>query len=269
MREYDENEGLLLALNNYTYAFLKQNLFSYAWDYLAKNVWVHILMRPLQEKNNASSDLIFSVLAGIYNKKDLPYLYAYIEITYNSLAMFQDELPFQISAHLDSDFESGVNDILSRFNTGLTLCSGYIIEGLDIVARQGIETALEVTDPASKSIRTALNAISINGSQDADLCIREAACAVEYTIKERMNVNTLSDGTKKLIKENINNGGKNIHGVLLKSLERFYDYTSDTARHAATKQLTIEEAHLALGLSAAWVNFLRKFLPEKSEDGNP
>lgn len=242
---------------------------TYAWNDLSKNIWIHVLMRPLQQKENVPSNFIFTVLEEIYNKKDLPYLYAYIELTYDTLVGFSKKLPIQTSLDLDNNFESGINEILSQYNTGLTLCSGYIIEGLDTVAKQGIETAIEMTDPASKSIRTALNAISINGSQDADLCIREAACAVEYTIKERMNVNKLSDGTKELIKENINNGGKKIHGALLKSLERFYDYTSDTARHAAIKPITVEEAHLALGLSAAWVNYLRTVLPEKSEDGNP
>lgn len=267
-REYDEKEGLLLALNNYIYAFLKQNLVTYAWNDLSKNIWIHVLMRPLQQKENVPSNFIFTVLEEIYNKKDLPYLYAYIELTYDTLVGFSKKLPIQASLDLDNNFESGINEILSQYNTGLTLCSGYIIEGLDTVAKQGIETAIEMTDPASKSIRTALNAISINGSQDADLCIREAAIAVEYTIRKRMSVTKLQNGTKIIYNKNVTNGDKDIHKALLKSLERFYDYSSDTSRHGAIEPLSIEEAHLALGLSAAWVNYLRTVLPEKSEDGN-
>ena len=269
LREYDEDKGLLLELNNYTYAFLKQNRVSFAWNDFGTNVWVNLLMRPLQQKDNVPSDFIFSVLEEIYSKNDLAHLYAYIELLYDSLASFSAELMPQIFLNMDSEFESGINDVLSRFNTGFSLCSGYIIRGLDSIAQQGIETTLEENDPASKNIRTALEAISINGPEDADLCIREAACAVEYTIKTRLNVNTLLDGTKKIKKGNANNVGQVIHGALLTSLERFYDYTSDTARHSATKPLTIEEAQLALALSAAWVNYLRKVLPEPRMDGNP
>ena len=269
LREYDEDKGLLLELNNYTYAFLKQNLVSFAWNDFGTNVWVSLLMRPLQQKDNVPSDFIFLVLEEIYSKSDLAHLYAYIELLYDSLARFSAEPMHPLFLNIGSEFESGINNVLSRFNTGLSLCSGYIIRGLDSIAQQGIETTLEENDPASKNIRTALKAISINGPEDADLCIREAVCAVEYTIKTRLNVNTLLDGTKKIKQVNANNTGRVIHGALLTSLERFYDYTSDTARHSATKPLTIEEAQLALALSAAWVNYLRKVFPEPRMDSNP
>ncbi|WCE94244.1 hypothetical protein [Acidithiobacillus ferriphilus] len=274
LREYDENKGLLLELNNFTYDFLRQGSVSFAWNDFGKNVWMNLLMRPLQQKENTPSDFIFTVLEEIYNKNDLAHLYAYIELLYDSLAglakTFSIGLMSQPFANLDINFETGINDILYRFNTGLLLCSGNIIKGLDIVTQQQIGTVLEENDPASKNIRTALKAISINGPEDADLCIREAACAVEYTIKTRLNENTLLDGTKKLKGAKVNNVGQAIHGALLKSLERLYAYTSDTARHSATKPLTIEEAQLTLSLSAAWVNYLRKVLPEPPRmDGNP
>jgi len=145
---------------------------------------------------------------------------------------------------------------------GLVLCSGNIVSGLDSTTKAQIENVLEVDDTASKSIKTALQAISIDGPEDADLCMREAACAVEYTIKARLSVNTLSDGTRKLKAAKVDNSEQPIHGALLKSLERLYDYTSDVARHASVTHLTVEEARLVLSLSAAWVNYLREVLPE-------
>ena len=167
-----------------------------------------------------------------------------------------------IFGNLNVEFETGINNILTRFNTGMLLCSGNIVNGLDGSTMEQIKNVLEVHDTASKNIKTAIRAISIDGPEDADLCIREAVCAVEYTIKTRLNVNTLSDGTRKLRAAEVNDSEQAIHGALLKSLERLYDYTSDVARHASVKHLTVEEARLVLSLSAAWVNYLREVLPE-------
>jgi hypothetical protein len=109
---------------------------------------------------------------------------------------------------------------------------------------------------------------SIRGQENADLCIREATCAIEFIIRTRLNVKQLSDGTKILSNGGIIGMKQYIHPALLKSLENYYGYSSDSVRHAATKPISIDEAHLALALSAAWVNFLRKTLPEPTVDEN-
>lgn len=267
LREYDEKKGLLLELNNFIYDYLKQTVASYVWNDFGKSLWVNLLMQPLQNKENIPSDFIFTVLDEMHTKKDLAHIYAYIELLYHSLSDLSKRFSLgpsmtQLFSGLDVNFETGINDILCKFNTGLLLCSGNIVKGLDSTTKEQIEIALKEDDTASKGISTALKAISINGPEDADICIREAVCAVEYTIKTRLNVKTLLDGTRMLTETHAKNGNHCIHGALLKSLARFYDYTSDTARHSATKPLTIEEAQLALALSAAWVNYLRKVLPD-------
>ncbi len=261
LRNFDEKNGLLLELNNFIYSFLSRSLM-FRGDF-AEKIWTSLLMRPLQEKESYSPDIIFAVLKEIYDKKDIPSLYAYIELLYDSL----DELSKKVSAiptfastcgSLNKEFETGINNVLTRFNTGLLLCSGLIVDGIEGTAAEEIQIALEEPDTASKSIRSALKAISMDGPEDADLCVREATCAVEYTIKKRLNANTLTDGIGKL---RATQSKHVIHGALLKSLENFYGCASDTARHSAVKPLTLEEARLALSLSAAWVNYLRKVLP--------
>jgi len=266
LRDYDKSEKLLLDLNNYVYAFLNQSPVPYAWVDFGESVWVHLLMRPLQEKDCPTS-FIFSILQEIYANKDVAHLYAYIELLYDTLSSSSKTFPILFS-NLADDFETGINDILSRFDTGLTFCSGFIIKGLDSLTKKEIETALEENDTASKNIQSALQAISIRGQEDADLCIREATCAIEVTIRTRLNVKHLSDGIKKLRNPNKITIKQSIHPALLNSLENFYGYSSDNARHGATKPISIDEAHLALALSAAWVNFLRKTLPEPRVNEN-
>ena len=265
LREYDADKGLLLELNNFTYNFLWK--VSIARDNFGEKIWTRLLMRPLQEKESAPTDFVFDVLKEIYNKNDLAHLYAYIELLYDSLSDLSEKVSSISSmafifGNLNVEFETGINNILTRFNTGMLLCSGNIVNGLDGSTMEQIKNVLEVHDTASKNIKTAIRAISIDGPEDADLCIREAVCAVEYTIKTRLNVNTLSDGTRKLRAAEVNDSEQAIHGALLKPLERLYDYTSDVARHASVKHLTVEEARLVLSLSAAWVNYLREVLPE-------
>jgi hypothetical protein len=272
LREYDEKKGLLLELNNFIYNFLFR--ISIAQDNFGEKIWTRLLLRPLQEKESVPSNFVFDVLKEIYTKNDLAHLYAYIELLYDSLSELSEKVSSILSmafifGNLNIEFETGINNILTRFNTGLLLCSGSIVNGLDGSTMEQIKNVLEVYDTASKNFKTALRAISIDGPEDADLCIREAVCAVEYTIKKRLNVNTLLEGTRKLRSAELNESGQVIHGALLKSLDRLYDYTSDAARHSSVKPLTVEEARLVLSLSVAWVNYLRKALPEPAAlEGN-
>jgi hypothetical protein len=264
---YDEEKGLLLDLNNYIYRFLNQPIVSYLWNDFGESLHTKLYMRPLQDKDTLSCNDIFTILAKIYEAGDLPNLFAYIELLYDSLAK-AEEIP--IFKQLINSYNAEINQILTIHNTGFSLVSGLVIEGLDVISKNDLEIALEKDDKASSHIRRALEAILARSTQNADLCIRESINSLEFILKDKLPVKTFDEGIKYLKQHKL------LHGALINSSEKifeslinFYGYTSDTVRHSgpASENLTLEEAHLALSLSVAWINFFRKALSKINNHG--
>lgn len=265
-REYDDNNGLILELNNYTYKFLHKPRTIYFWDTFGNNVWVSLVQQPIQKKEQVRQDFFFETLADVINNKDIPHLYSFIEILYNTLHNAEHGMVIgdtNLFEGISQEFESNINLILTRFNTGLLMCTGYIIRGIDASVQKQIEDAVDVGDQASRHIKNAVEMLSTKAPKDTHICISEAVLAPEIIIKEATGARSLTESIAQLRKEGQQTGGHVIPQSLLASLEKFYAYTSDSSRHASSKSKPIEEAQLVIGLSAVWTNYLRKKLIDR------
>lgn len=262
LETYDEEHGLKTDLYNCTYTFLNRGLTEIFSNYLAKNLWTNFLQRPLAVNQSFSIFTTFEILQNIYEQQNTGYLFAFIEFLHHSLNEFSEITHKIIFSDFANNLETDITGILQRFGTGLTFCSGIITQGMDHISQTQVQTALSFDDHSTQHIKSALEALSVSGPHKTDLCIREAINAVEYIIKKKLSVGTLTDGTKALKGVQLRGcGNKPIHTALLKSLEIYYGYTSDIARHSIGEAPSTEEAQLALAICAAWVNYLRKVLP--------
>ena len=265
---YDEEHALKTDLYNHTYTFLNRGLTEMFSNYLAKTLWTNFLQRPLAINQSFSIFTNFEILKNIYEQQNIGYLFAFIEFLHRSLKEFSEITHQIIFSGFANNLESDITGILQRLGTGLTFCSGIITQGMDHTSQTQVQTALSSDDHSTQHINNALDALSVSGPQKTDLCIREAINAVEYIIKKKLNVSTLTDGTKILKGMLLQDcGNKPIHTALLKSLEIYYGYTSDIARHSIDESPSTEEAQLALAICAAWVNYLRKVLPNPEPKG--
>lgn len=256
---YDKDHGEKIAIYNYVRNFLQGIYTEQLSAMMARRMWADFLERPVDESPT-------NYMALLDNTKEIllsdfkEIRYGFLEFIYRALIEIAEDHNITSYSKYAREFEIGLNDLFSRRGINLSSINGTITPSLDTISRKNIEDAITTAeDHATQHIRNAILALSMSKSGNADLCIRESICAVEYTVNQNLQTKTIGAGIRKLQND------LTIHKALLDSLEKLYGYTSDTSRHSIkSTHPTYEDAKLTLSLCSAWVEYLRTILPDQS-----
>jgi hypothetical protein len=255
--QYNKDQGEKVAIFNYVWDFLKNIYTEQLSSRMVRKYWLVFLEKPVDESPKHYTALL-DIAKEILLSNQEQIRHGFLEFIYRAFIEIDEDCGFTIHSEYAHKFEIGLNDLFYKRSINLSFINGTITPNLDTISKKTLETAIKIKDHAAQHFKNAITALSMGESINADQCMRESICAVEYTVNQKLQTNTLGNGIKKLRNDDT------IHKALLDSLDKLYGYTSDTARHSIKNtQPTPEEAKLTLSLCSAWAEYLRTILPDR------